>query len=83
MKNVAKSINDSNKEQKRAYRKEIRIMPDAECRRFFGAVNQLKIQKIGEKSKYNQLTKCHGNEISPGAHLGHAFLPFHRELLKQ
>lgn len=67
----------------RAVRKEIRMLSDDERKRYFDALNSLKNDKIGDMTKYDLLTIYHTPDESPGAHWGPAFLPFHRELLKQ
>lgn len=67
----------------RAYRKEIRMMSDDERKRYFNAINRLKSDIVDGKSKYDLLVIYHSPEDSPGAHFGPAFLPFHREFLKQ
>lgn len=67
----------------RAQRKEIRQMSDDERQKFFAALNRLKNEKIDNISMYDLLVIYHTPEESPGAHWGPAFLPFHREWLKQ
>lgn len=68
---------------KPAIRKEYRMMSDEERQRFQTAINRLKNSKIDGLSKYDILIVYHTPENSPGAHFGPAFLPFHREWLKQ
>lgn len=67
----------------RAYRKEIRMMSDDERRRYQNAIVRLKTDKIDGLSKYDLFVIYHTPEEAPGAHWGPAFLPYHRELLKQ
>uniref|UniRef100_A0A914VW86 Tyrosinase copper-binding domain-containing protein n=1 Tax=Plectus sambesii TaxID=2011161 RepID=A0A914VW86_9BILA len=67
----------------RAHRKEIRQMSDNERQKFFAALNRLKKEKIDGTSMYDLLVIYHTPEESPGAHWGPAFLPFHREWIKQ
>lgn len=66
----------------KATRKEIRRLTDDERRRFFRALNTLKTQRIDTLSKYDIMIVQHTAEYSPGAHFGAAFLPFHREFMK-
>ena len=54
-----------------------------ERQRFHGALNTLKKEKLDEESKYDLLVIYHTPPESPGAHWGPAFLPFHREWIKQ
>ncbi len=67
----------------RAVRKEYRQFTDDERVRFQQALNKLKYDKIDTKSKYDLLIIYHTPSESPGAHWGPAFLPLHREWLKQ
>lgn len=67
----------------RAYRKEIRALTDDERKRYFDAINRLKSDTVAGISKYDSLVMFHSEKDSPGAHWGPAFLPFHREFLKQ
>lgn len=67
----------------RAERKEYRMMSDEERTAFHAAMNRLKTEEIDGTSKYDLLVIYHTPAESPGAHWGPAFLPFHRELLKQ
>lgn len=63
-------------------RKEIRAMTEDERKRFFMALNTLKTDKVDGWAKYDILIVYHTPEYAPEAHFGAAFLPFHRELLK-
>lgn len=67
----------------RARRKEYRMMTPSERQKLHAAFNRLKTEKIDGTSKYDLLVVFHVPEEAPGAHWGPAFLPFHRELLKQ
>jgi hypothetical protein len=67
----------------RVMRKEYRQMSDAERSKFHKALNRLKFDQIDGMSKYDLLVIYHTPPESPGAHWGPAFLPFHREWIKQ
>lgn len=66
-----------------ALRKEYRMLTDYERGKFHNAMNRLKNDVIDNVGKYDLLSIYHTPEHSPGAHWGPAFLPFHRELLKE
>ncbi|RCN40660.1 common central domain of tyrosinase [Ancylostoma caninum] len=54
-------------------------MSDAERLRFHGAM-----WKIKQSGEYDKITRVHSRfELSPGAHSGPAFLPWHREFIKR
>ena len=59
------------------------MMTTTEREAFHAAMNKLKTEKIDDITKYDLLVIYHTPQESPGAHWGPAFLPFHRELLKQ
>jgi hypothetical protein len=67
----------------RGIRKELRMMSEDERQRYQAGMAKIKKDKIDGRSKYDLLTIYHTPQESPGAHWGPAFLPFHRELLKQ
>lgn len=67
----------------RALRKEYRAMSDEERRRYHEAVKKLKTDRIDGMSKYDLLVIYHTPQEAPEAHWGPAFLPYHREYLKQ
>ncbi len=68
---------------RRAVRKEYRMLTEEERKRFHDAILKLKHNVIDGLGKYDIIVHWHTPEESPGAHFGPAFLPFHRELLKQ
>ncbi|VDL79972.1 unnamed protein product [Nippostrongylus brasiliensis] len=62
-----------------AYRKEYRVMTDAERQRYHTAMWTIK-----GNGDYDQLSRIHSSfQTSPGAHSGPAFLPWHREFIKR
>lgn len=63
-------------------RKEIRVMSNEERNRFFSAMNQLKSDTVDNMTKYDIMIVYHTAEKAPEAHSSAAFLPFHREFLK-
>lgn len=67
----------------KAIRKEYRRLTDEERNRFHVAINRLKSDTVDNLSKYDLLVLYHTPQQAPGAHWGPAFLPWHRELLKQ
>lgn len=67
----------------RVLRKEYRAMSDEERRRYHEAVRRLKSDRIDGMSKYDLLVVYHTPQEAPEAHWGPAFLPYHREYLKQ
>lgn len=76
-------IRNSQRGGNRVIRKEYRRLTDEERHKFHSAMNQLKTDLIDEMSKFDLFAVFHTPEQSPGAHFGAAFLPWHRELLKQ
>uniref|UniRef100_A0A915I8K9 Apple domain-containing protein n=1 Tax=Romanomermis culicivorax TaxID=13658 RepID=A0A915I8K9_ROMCU len=64
-------------------RKEYRMFSDDEREKFHEAMNALKSDLIDNYSKYDILTTAHTPNLAPGAHFGPAFLPWHREYLRQ
>lgn len=63
-------------------RKEIRSMTEDERLLFQVAVRSLKWDKIDGVSKYDLLVTLHHPALAPGAYVGAAFLPWHREYLR-
>ncbi|KAK6739569.1 hypothetical protein RB195_008209 [Necator americanus] len=60
-------------------RKEYRVMSDDERNRYHKALWTIK-----NNGRYDQLTQVHSQyTLSPGAHSGPGFLPWHREFLKR
>ncbi|VDO99568.1 unnamed protein product [Soboliphyme baturini] len=64
-------------------RREYRQLSDTERQSFHDALNKLKAEQIDGTSKYDLLVKFYSPKYAPGSHFGPAFLPFHREMLKQ
>ncbi|KAL6728352.1 hypothetical protein Aduo_010132 [Ancylostoma duodenale] len=63
----------------RTIRKEYRVMSEGERLRFHGAMWKIKLS-----GEYDRITRVHSSfELSPGAHSGPAFLPWHREFTKR
>ncbi|KRZ75246.1 putative tyrosinase-like protein tyr-3, partial [Trichinella papuae] len=67
---------------KPAKRREIRMLERGEWKKLLKSMNQLKNDTINGLSKYDIFAIIHSPKYAPGAHFGPAFLPFHRELLK-
>ncbi|CAD5220536.1 unnamed protein product [Bursaphelenchus okinawaensis] len=67
----------------KAIRKEIRMFSDQEKTDLFRAMNQLKHKYIDNTSIWDLHTLIHYPDSAPGAHWGPAFLPWHREFLRQ
>ena len=68
---------------KLAVRKEYRTLTDEERNRFHAALRRLKEEQLDGRSKYDLFGHLHSPLQAPGAHWGPAFLPWHRELLRQ
>lgn len=66
-----------------AKRKEYRMLSDVERQHLHWAMNRLKSDTIDGVSKWDIITAKHYPSSAPGAHFGPAFLPWHRELLRQ
>lgn len=66
-----------------AVRRECRTLSKIEFRQFTDALDKLKNELIDGVSKYDLLISYHDPQTSPEAHFGPAFLPFHREYVKQ
>lgn len=67
----------------RVTRKEYRTLTEEERKAFHAALNAVKTKEIDGVSRYNLLVEYHAPAASPSAHWGCAFLPWHREFLKQ
>lgn len=65
-----------------AIRKEIRQLSGGELRDFLWALRKLKFSRIDGVSKYDLLVMLSHPALAPGAHVGAAFLPWHREYLR-
>lgn len=63
-------------------RQEIRRMSKLDRRRFEWALQGLKRNFIDGISQYDLLVMLHHPALAPGAHVGAAFLPWHREYLR-
>lgn len=63
-------------------RKEYRTMSDQERGIFHFVLRALKQQKIDGVSKYDLLVQLSHPAVAPGAHVGAAYLPWHREYLR-
>uniref|UniRef100_A0A914VXJ7 Tyrosinase copper-binding domain-containing protein n=1 Tax=Plectus sambesii TaxID=2011161 RepID=A0A914VXJ7_9BILA len=70
-------------QQPKAIRKEYRLMSDDERARLVSAMQRMKQGKIDGISKWDIQTARHYPDNAPGAHWGPAFLPWHREFLRQ
>ncbi|KFD56049.1 hypothetical protein M514_03173 [Trichuris suis] len=64
-----------------ALRKEYRTLTEEERTRFHVAINQLK-SGTGQPISYDTFVEMHQADRAPGAHIGAAFLPWHREYLR-
>uniref|UniRef100_A0A0N5BLW3 Tyrosinase_Cu-bd domain-containing protein n=1 Tax=Strongyloides papillosus TaxID=174720 RepID=A0A0N5BLW3_STREA len=69
--------------KKRLIRKEYRMLNDHERERLHYAMNQLKKRMIDNITLWDLHILIHYPDSAPGAHWGAAFLPWHREFLKQ
>ncbi|XP_013382548.1 uncharacterized protein LOC106153243 [Lingula anatina] len=63
------------------YREEYRSLTKEKRDRFHRALNRLKNSFVDGVREYDIFVGYHRANLSPGAHFGPAFLPFHRELL--
>ncbi|CAJ0587752.1 unnamed protein product, partial [Mesorhabditis spiculigera] len=64
-------------------RKEIRMMSPEERSRLFEAMGKLKSRMVDNITAWDLHTLVHYPDSAPGAHWGPAFLPWHREFLRQ
>ncbi|CAI2352169.1 unnamed protein product [Caenorhabditis sp. 36 PRJEB53466] len=67
----------------KSIRKEIRMMSPSELRDLGLAMNGLKSRQIDNITAWDLHTLVHYPDSAPGAHWGPAFLPWHREFLRQ
>ncbi|EFO99045.1 hypothetical protein CRE_09949 [Caenorhabditis remanei] len=67
----------------KSIRKEIRMMSPSELRDLGIAMNGLKNRQIDNITAWDLHTLVHYPDSAPGAHWGPAFLPWHREFLRQ
>ncbi|CDW59024.1 Tyrosinase domain containing protein [Trichuris trichiura] len=81
-KNAAAVDKDSRKKILPAQRREIRTCTMDEWHRLVQALDRMKHDQIDGMSKYDILTIIHSSTYSPGSLFGPAFLPYHREFLK-
>uniref|UniRef100_A0A5S6QIU3 Apple domain-containing protein n=1 Tax=Trichuris muris TaxID=70415 RepID=A0A5S6QIU3_TRIMR len=73
---------ESRKQLTAVLRREVRSLTMDEWSRFVQAMDRMKHDQIDGMSKYDILTTIHGSKYSPGSLFGPAFLPYHREFLK-
>lgn len=66
----------------KAVRKEYRAMTENERLLFIFAIRTLKIEKIDGVSKYDLIVLLRHPAFAPGAQVGAAFMPWHREYLR-
>ncbi|CAJ0932624.1 unnamed protein product, partial [Mesorhabditis belari] len=71
------------RETKKSMRKEIRLMSQQEREKLFEAMNKLKSKQVDNINAWDLHTLVHYPDSAPGAHWGPAFLPWHREFLRQ
>uniref|UniRef100_A0AAF5DS07 Tyrosinase copper-binding domain-containing protein n=2 Tax=Strongyloides stercoralis TaxID=6248 RepID=A0AAF5DS07_STRER len=76
-----RSIYDNYK--KRLIRKEYRMLTNEELSRLHYAMNELKNRMIDNITLWDLHILIHYPDSAPGAHWGPAFLPWHREFLRQ
>lgn len=74
-------VNDNAKYPK-AVRKEYRSMTENERLLFIFAIRSLKRDKIDGVSKYDLIVTLRHPALAPGAQVGAAFMPWHREYLR-
>ncbi|KJH47075.1 hypothetical protein DICVIV_06835 [Dictyocaulus viviparus] len=67
----------------KSIRKEIRMLNDVERQNLWNAMNKLKSIDIDNITIWDLHTLVHYPDSAPGAHWGPAFLPWHREFLRQ
>uniref|UniRef100_A0A914WVH7 Tyrosinase copper-binding domain-containing protein n=1 Tax=Plectus sambesii TaxID=2011161 RepID=A0A914WVH7_9BILA len=75
-------LNRTNDPQTLAIRQEIRSMSEQDRRLFVYALRSLKKSMIDGVSKYDLIVMLSHPVLAPGAHVGAAFLPWHREYLR-
>uniref|UniRef100_A0A914X2J1 Tyrosinase copper-binding domain-containing protein n=1 Tax=Plectus sambesii TaxID=2011161 RepID=A0A914X2J1_9BILA len=75
-------LNRTNDPQTLAIRQEIRSMSEQDRRLFVYALRSLKKSTIDGVSKYDLIVMLSHPVLAPGAHVGAAFLPWHREYLR-
>lgn len=68
---------------KRVVRKEYRMLTETERNNLNQAMNALKSKYIDNVTIWDLHTLIHYPDSAPGAHWGPAFLPWHREFLRQ
>uniref|UniRef100_A0A7I4YIC8 Tyrosinase_Cu-bd domain-containing protein n=1 Tax=Haemonchus contortus TaxID=6289 RepID=A0A7I4YIC8_HAECO len=71
------------RETKKSIRREIRMVSAEERQRLWKAMNALKETTIDNITVWDLHTLVHYPDSAPGAHWGPAFLPWHREFLRQ
>ncbi|VDO69564.1 unnamed protein product [Haemonchus placei] len=71
------------RETKKSIRREIRMLSAEERQKLWNAMNALKETKIDNITVWDLHTLVHYPDSAPGAHWGPAFLPWHREFLRQ
>ncbi|KIH53428.1 hypothetical protein ANCDUO_16447 [Ancylostoma duodenale] len=67
----------------KSIRREIRMLSADERDRLWRAMNALKATTIDNITVWDLHTLVHYPDSAPGAHWGPAFLPWHREFLRQ
>uniref|UniRef100_A0A1I7ZB55 Tyrosinase_Cu-bd domain-containing protein n=1 Tax=Steinernema glaseri TaxID=37863 RepID=A0A1I7ZB55_9BILA len=67
----------------KSIRKEYRMLTDEERQQLSRAMNSLKQKTIDNVTAWDLHTLIHYPDSAPGAHWGPAFLPWHREFLRQ
>ncbi|CAI4231940.1 unnamed protein product [Auanema sp. JU1783] len=81
--NCVKEARRRKRATEKSIRKEIRMMTAEERNNLFQAMNGLKGRMIDNITAWDLHTLVHYPDSAPGAHWGAAFLPWHREFLRQ
>ncbi|KAK0398547.1 hypothetical protein QR680_002641 [Steinernema hermaphroditum] len=80
---VRREILRPNPLRPKSIRKEYRMLSDEERENLNKAMNNLKQKMIDNVTAWDLHTLIHYPDSAPGAHWGPAFLPWHREFLRQ
>ncbi|CAB3405794.1 unnamed protein product [Caenorhabditis bovis] len=82
-KNCVRDARRKKRAPTKSIRKEIRMLTPRELRNLAIAMNGLKNRNIDNITAWDLHTLVHYPDSAPGAHWGPAFLPWHREFLRQ